>query len=130
MPPSVASTTSTATRCRRLATAFSPDPPGTRRADFVVGDRDGAACEPGFVALVEEVLRGRGYAVARNVPFRGAELVSAYSDPARDRHAIQIEINRRLYMDEATRERTAGFAPLRADLASLGAAMARYAADR
>ena len=107
--------------------ALSPDPVGSERADFVLGDRDGTACEPGFVALIERHLRGFGYTVAINQPFKGAELVSAYSDPSRGRHSLQIEINRRLYMDEGTRERTAGFGPLRAHLAELGEAMCSYA---
>ena len=73
--------------------------------------------------------RGFGYTVAVNRPFKGAELVAAYSDPARGRHSLQIEINRRLYMDEVTRARTAGFATLRTQLAELGAAMRSYAVE-
>jgi N-formylglutamate amidohydrolase len=67
--------------------------------------------------------------VAINRPFKGAELVAAYSNPARGRHSLQIEINRRLYMDKATRARTAGFTTLRAQLEELGAAMRSYAVD-
>ncbi|WP_026872826.1 N-formylglutamate amidohydrolase [Inquilinus limosus] len=109
--------------------ALSPDPAGTVRPDFVLGDYDGASCEPGFVRLAAETLRGLGYSVSLNVPFRGAELVSAYSDPARGRHSLQIEINRRLYMDEDSRERTAGFAALRGHLEILGRALRNYAAN-
>jgi N-formylglutamate deformylase len=108
---------------------LSPDPEGSERADIVLGDRDGTSCEPGFVRLVETRMLGFGYTVAINRPFKGAELVAAYSDPARGRHSLQIEINRRLYMDEATRARTAGFTTLRAQLAELGAAMRSYAVD-
>lgn len=108
---------------------LSPDPEGSQRADVVLGDRDGTACEPGFTALAAERLRGFGYTVAINEPFKGAELVSAFSDPARGRHSLQIEINRRLYMDEVSRERTAGFAALRSHLAELGATMRSYAGE-
>jgi N-formylglutamate deformylase len=106
--------------------ALSPDPPGTVRPDFVLGDRDGTSCEPGFVDMVHGALEGMGYRVARNDPFKGAELTSAYSDPADGRNSLQIEINRRLYMDEGTRARTAGFRRLAADLRRLGEAMAAY----
>lgn len=110
--------------------SLSPDPPGTVRPDMVLGDYDGQSCEPGFVAMTAEMLRSRGYSVAINVPFKGAELVSAYSDPDAGRHSLQIEINRRLYMDEDSRARTSGMGPLQADLADLGRAMRDYAVGR
>jgi N-formylglutamate amidohydrolase len=106
---------------------LSPDPAGTVRPDVVVGDYDGQACEPGFSALVAETLAGFGLAVVMNKPFRGAELVSAYSDPAAGRHALQIEVNRKLYMDEETREKTAGFADLKDKLDRLAVVVADYA---
>ncbi|TKT78358.1 N-formylglutamate amidohydrolase [Aquamicrobium sp. LC103] len=106
---------------------LSPDPAGTVRADMVIGDYEGTSCEPGFVALAAETLKGFGYSVALNVPFKGAELISAYSDPSRKRNSIQIELNRRLYMDEATRERTADYAELRRNLMEFGAALKTYA---
>lgn len=95
---------------------------GRRRGggpDFVVGDRDGTTCEPAFTALVADVLRGLGYSVAINDPYKGMELVARYSDPARGRHSLQLEINRRLYMNEETLERHEGFARLQADLDTL-----------
>src|SRR5262249_10744081 len=55
-----------------VAHKLSPDPAGTVRPDFVLGDRGGTTCEPGFVALVERTLAGMGYSVVRNVPFNGA----------------------------------------------------------
>lgn len=65
-----------------------------------------------------------------NDPYKGVELVRAYSDPARRRHSLQIELNRRLYMDERSRARSAGFAALRKDLDHLVAAIAAYAKER
>jgi N-formylglutamate amidohydrolase len=106
---------------------LSPDPAGTVRPDVVVGDFDGQACEPGFSALVADTLKAAGLSVIMNKPFRGAELVSAYSDPANGRHSLQIEVNRKLYMDEETRERTAGFAALKATLDALAVTIADYA---
>lgn len=110
--------------------ALSPDPAGTVRKDVVVGDYDGQASEPDFVNLVVETLKGFGYSVSLNVPFRGAELVSAYSSPSNGRHSIQIELNRRLYMDEQTRAKTSGYDDLKANLSVLGNAMRDYVSGK
>ncbi len=92
---------------------------GSRRADIVLGDRDGTTCAPEFTAFVREVLQGLGYEVKINDPYKGVELVRAYSDPAAGRHSLQLEINERLYMDEATRRKHAGFATLQGHLMQL-----------
>ena len=78
---------------------------GVVRPDFVLGDRDGSTCTPGLTAFVRSWLEDHGHSVAINDPYKGVELVRAYGDPAADRHSLQIEINRRLYMDERTLER-------------------------
>jgi len=109
---------------------ISEEGPGKPRADFVLGDRDGTTCEGGFTALVAEALRGMGYAVKINDPYKGVELVRAFSDPRAGRHSLQIEVNRRLYMDEASRVKSAGFEGLRRDLAKLVDTVASYAAER
>ena len=88
-------------------------------ADFVLGDRDGTTCDPNFVALVESVLRERGYRVLRNDPYKGVQLIAKIGQPALRRHSLQIEIRRPLYMDESTRERNDGFLRLQADLEHL-----------
>ena len=95
-------------------------------ADFVLGDRDGSTCEPAFVDLVERDLRARGYTVARNDPYKGVQLIARIGQPARRRHSLQIEIRRPIYMDEATRERNAGFAQVQEDLTALAATLAAY----
>jgi N-formylglutamate amidohydrolase len=110
--------------------AVSEEGPGKSRADFVLGDRDGSTCEPEFTALVAGALRDIGYEVKINDPYKGVELVRAFSDPKGGRHSLQVEVNRRLYMDERTRERTAGFAKLQADLSRLLEQVAAYAAER
>jgi N-formylglutamate deformylase len=89
------------------------------RADFVLGDLDGRACSPAFTDLVREKLSEMGYGVRLNDPFKGAELVMRYSDPRRGRHSLQIEINRRLYLDEALVAKTGGFGTLKADMRRL-----------
>lgn len=95
-------------------------------ADFVLGDRDGTTCEPGFVDLVERELRGRGYTVARNDPYKGVQLIARIGQPARNRHSLQVEVRRPLYMDEATRERNASFGQVQEDLTSVLRTLAAY----
>jgi len=97
------------------------------RADFVLGDLDGAACEREFTALVRDALVDMGYSVRLNDPFKGAELVLRYSEPKAGRHSLQIEINRRLYLDEAAVAKTVDFPRLRADMRRLIARVAAYA---
>ena len=92
------------------------DDPGRARADFVLGDRDGSTCAPAFTSLVAETLAGMGYDVAINDPYKGVELVRKHGRPVEQRHSLQIEINRKLYMNETTLEVTAGFAMLQANL--------------
>jgi N-formylglutamate deformylase len=113
-----------------MSSKISEEGPGVPRADFVLGDRDGTTCEGGFTALVAEALRAMGYDVKINDPYKGVELVRAFSDPGAQRHSLQIEVNRRIYMDERTREKTPGFGELQANLARLLAAVAAYAAER
>jgi N-formylglutamate deformylase len=98
----------------------------TPLADFVLGDRDGTTCDPAFVDLVAHTLRGFGYTVAINDPYKGVELIGRIGRPDQGRHSLQIEIRRPLYMDEATRERNAGFEPLRRHLSELMAVLAAH----
>ena len=103
--------------------AMSEGGAGRARADFVLGDRDGSSCARAVTEFVRATLAARGYDVRINDPFKGVELVKAYSNPRLQRHSLQIEINKRLYMDEASRQRHAGFARLQADLMHLLAAV-------
>ncbi len=102
-----------------VASANATDFPGEKHADFVVGDRDGRTANIALSQLICEHLRGLGYSVAYNHPYKGVELVRRYSNPAQQRHSIQLEINRKLYMDEQTLEMTQDFGLLKADLLSL-----------
>jgi N-formylglutamate deformylase len=99
---------------------------GQRRADVVLGDRDGTSCDPAFTAFVREVLTGMGYDVKVNDPFRGVELVRAYADPGAGRHSLQLEVNKRLYMDEGTRAKHDGFDVLQKNLLALVDALLDY----
>lgn len=103
------------------------DGPGRERADFVLGDRDGTTADPEFTAFLADTLRGLGYGVRINDPYKGVELIRRHGRPAEGRHAVQLEINRRLYLDERTLEPDAGYDALRADIDRLIAAVCAYA---
>jgi N-formylglutamate amidohydrolase len=100
---------------------------GRERADFVLGDRDGTSAGRDFTQMAYHFLRGAGYTVKINDPYKGVELVRAFSDPANHRHSLQVEINRRLYLNEATRERTSGYDELKANITRLISHVAEYA---
>lgn len=84
--------------------------------DFILGDRFGASCSPDLAIMATEILRGLGYKVAKNKPYAGGYITERYGKPASGFHALQIEINRALYIDEARLEKHRGFELLRRDL--------------
>ena len=92
---------------------------GAHAPDIVLGDRFGASCHASVTALVEATLRRLGYRVARNSPFAGGHTTQSYGRPSAHVHALQIEINRALYVDERTLERTNGYARVRSDMGRL-----------
>jgi N-formylglutamate deformylase len=102
-----------------VAASHATDFPGLAHADFVVGNRDHSTSSPALAELVCKHLAGRGYDVSLNHPYKGVELVRRYGEPARHRHSLQIEINRKLYMDEHSLALHDGFEPLQASLRSL-----------
>ncbi|MGF1658040.1 MAG: N-formylglutamate amidohydrolase [Rubrimonas sp.] len=108
------------------ASAMSTQPRGAQRPDFVLGDRDGTSCAPDFTACVAEFLTARGHSVALNDPYKGMELVRMSGDPASARHSLQIEVNRKLYMDEETRAPNAGYPALKATFADLARHLAAF----
>jgi N-formylglutamate deformylase len=99
-----------------VSSAYSTGFPGLKHADFVIGDRDGSTADPALTQQLCDLLRGFGYEVSYNHPYKGVELVRRYGRPAEQRHSIQVEVNRRLYMDEGTLELTEGFESLRGHL--------------
>lgn len=114
--------------CHSMPSSSSPFLPGRggRRADFVLGDRDGASCDRAFTLFVRDVLEAMGYSVRLNDPYRGAELVKAYANPAQGIHCLQIEVNRALYMDEASILQNNGFDMLQANLTQLIEALVQF----
>ena len=89
---------------------------GGGRPDIVLGDRFGAAAEPDIVDEIEQAFVDVGLKVSRNTPFAGAFVTQHYGRPSRKQHAIQIEIDRSLYMDEAKVEPNGNFEAFRAKI--------------
>lgn len=103
-----------------VAATFATLHPGLEHADFVVGDRDGTTASPALSLALVDFLRSRGYSVEYNHPYKGVELVRRHSAPQRQRHSIQLEINRKLYMNEHTLAiEPTGFAQLQATLQAM-----------
>ena len=92
--------------------------------DLVLGDRFGSACAPQITALVERELEAIGYRVARNAPYAGGYTTEFYGRPRAHVHALQVEINRALYLNETTLEPHAGFERLKHDLERVFTALA------
>jgi len=89
------------------------------RPEFVIGDRYGTACVDVVADVTEQTLRGLGYTVSRNKPYAGGFITEHYGNPAAGLHAIQLEVNRALYMDERRYVRSSGFARVAADMQTL-----------
>jgi N-formylglutamate amidohydrolase len=102
----------------------SQDEGNTPRPDFILGDRNGVSCDLSVTRKVADLLHDMGYSVALNAPYKGMEIVRRHGMPETGRHALQIEINRRLYMDERKLEKHDGFAVLKSNLTELFAALA------
>jgi N-formylglutamate deformylase len=102
----------------------------SEHGDFVLGDRDGTTCEREFTDFVARFLRRLGYDVRINEGYKGVEIVRRQGRPAMNRHSLQIEVDRSLYMDQKTLEKLPGFDQLRADLAGLVEAVAGYVRSR
>jgi N-formylglutamate amidohydrolase len=92
---------------------------GRMRPDIVLGDRYGTSCASGLTDFVAARLGALGYSVSRNKPYAGGFITEHYGRPQRGLHAIQIEFNRRLYMDERSLEKSSGFDRLAGDLATV-----------
>lgn len=106
------------------------------RPEIVLGDRFGASASGVIVDQVEAAFAAAGLNVVRNTPFAGAYVTQTYGRPARHQHAIQIEIDRSLYMDEDTIQPNGNFQAFRdllaqvtADIAAIGSEPQQLAAE-
>lgn len=96
---------------------------GSRRPDVIIGDRYGASAAHDLSRAAVSFLSGLGYHVVRNKPYAGGFITEHYGRPSRGLHALQIEINRGLYVDETSLEKTTGFELLKADLGEFSGQM-------
>jgi len=98
--------------------------PVRRRPDFVIGDRHGMSCAAALVDAAMNSLGSAGFAVARNKPYAGGFITEHYGRPRQGFHAIQVEVNRGLYMDEQSLDKSARFPAIQEALAALARALA------
>jgi N-formylglutamate amidohydrolase len=94
------------------------------KTDFVLGDRYGTSCQRNIIDIVEYELRRRGYVVQRNKPYAGGFITEHYGQPATGCHALQIEVDRSLYMDEMLLSRGPNFDALAQTLRAIAETLA------
>jgi len=92
---------------------------GIGRPDFVLGDRFGTSCSGELTRLASAQLKAQGYIVALNKPYAGGYITEHYGRPHKAQHALQIEVNRALYMDETSFAKSPGFDRIRCDLEAM-----------
>jgi N-formylglutamate deformylase len=92
---------------------------GARRPNVVLGDRFGASASREITDHIEAAFTRAGLTVARNTPFAGAYITQTYGRPPRGRHAVQVEIDRALYMNERTVSPNADFETFRSLMAGV-----------
>jgi N-formylglutamate deformylase len=107
--------------CHCMSAVGAPTHPdaGQPRADFCVSDLEGRTASKAAMALVVETLKSCGYSVSVNTPYIGNELIRRIGDPARRIDSIQVEINKKLFMDTKTFRATEGLPKVRSDLERL-----------
>ena len=103
---------------------------GEARVDMVISDRRGTTADPAFTQWVADYFSRAGYTVQINEPYQGGDLLSAISDPTNGKHSIQIELNRKLYMDESNFSKNDGFIALQQNLNAFLDALGVYVQER
>ncbi|HRO01383.1 N-formylglutamate amidohydrolase [Nitrobacter sp.] len=109
------------------STGIAPEEP--RRSDIVIGDRYETSCAPQIPNIIDDLLRSLGYSVTRNKPYAGGFITEHYGNPASGLHAVQLELNRAVYMDERRRERGPRFNQVATDFLTLANALAAIPLD-
>ena len=104
--------------CSASLSGGAPGRDDRPKADFVIGDRYGTSCGRAVADMIDDQLSEFGYTVERNKPYAGGFITEHYGQPAQGRHAVQIEVNRGLYMDERQMRPTALFDHVAAHLAT------------
>lgn len=99
-------------------------------SDFVIGNRDGTTAGREITHMIRDHLKNIGYRVTINDPFKGVEIIRRHSNPARNIHSVQLEINKALYMDEENGEKSANYTALKTDIDELIVQCAAFIKDR
>ena len=117
--------------CHSMPSAGLPTGKGASNncVDIVLGDRNGLSCSSLITEETERLLGNLGYSVIRNNPYAGGFTTKHYGTPESGVHALQIEINRSLYVDENSLTRRPGFAKLQDDLRNLIEALSRFSTE-
>lgn len=99
---------------------------GIARPDIILGDKDGQSAEPEFVNVIAQAFTHKGYKVVKNTPYKGGYLVSNYGNVAANRHSVQIEVNRALYMNEKKFEKNENYEQFKRDTSFVAQQLAAY----
>ncbi len=118
--------------CHCMSAVGAPTHPdaGKPRADFCISDLKGKTSSRQTMDLIVDTLKSLGYSVSVNEPYVGNELIGRHGDPARGIDSVQVEINKKLFMDTKTFRRTAGFDKIKSDLDRLLRVVAEDALKR
>lgn len=98
--------------------------------DFCIGDRSGTSCSRDFVHTLHDFLKGLGYQVAINQPYKGVEILRRYGSPAQGRNSVQLEISKALYWNEEEIKKSSGYNALKDDIQKLVSFCAAWADGR
>jgi N-formylglutamate deformylase len=109
---------------------FATEQPSLAHPDIVLGNRDGSTCANELMNFLKEVCEKHGLNVKLNDPYKGVAIVRDIGKPAEGVHSVQVEINRRLYMNESTRELNPGYKRIKVFANALIAAAAQYATEQ
>ncbi|KZL19532.1 N-formylglutamate amidohydrolase [Pseudovibrio axinellae] len=111
---------------QQFSTVMYEDGAGQRRPDITLSDRDGTTCDPEYIQAARDILNSLGYDVKINDPYKGAELIIHTGRPSQNWHAVQIEVNRGLYLNEETLEKLPNFENLQRDLGAFVMQLSAY----
>ncbi|WP_324603030.1 N-formylglutamate amidohydrolase [Hirschia maritima] len=100
---------------------------GSEYPDIILGDRFGGSCSAELTQKIEDAFSAHGYSVARNRPYAGGYVTQSQGKPEKQRHALQIEINRKLYLDEDKVLLTENADKLKSDINSIFAKLNTWA---
>jgi N-formylglutamate amidohydrolase len=103
--------------------------PGKPRADFNLGNMNGATCSPEFMSFLARTLEGLGHSVSLNFPYYGGELIARHADPRAGIESVFIEVNKKLFIDTKTFKRTANFDRLKSSIDKMVRAVVTYARE-